>query len=569
MMVTPQEIETTVLVKRCRQGDMDALRLLYSGLYPRLLDTARRYVDNDTAYDVVHDTILMALTSLDSLHDDSKIEAWLSRIVRNMALNHIKHEKVIQTLPLEAVQDAIPDETPDEPIIPLDVLMSMVKRLPNGYEQVFRLRTLAGLSHDEISDRLGISSSTSRSQYTHARRMLKTMVQHWWMAPISLMLAILIYIGLNQSGKQPEGTIPPSSNTANNQPKPAPSPTNEPTVDTSIRRHEYTPPHLIASETLPHDSTSTVSVSVNAANSDDRNQAADSTENADKPLQVTPNLYTSNIAIENNKTQNSIDWRTNRQNNSHMSIAMAFSGLPDRFNQSDAATITGISSLAPIDSQTEDPQPIDFDNWTDYFYFINEEAEINPTEENLSLKRIAQSNAIGNPQQNIEERVHHDVPFTIGLSLNKTITNQWSLGTGLNYTRLHSTFDTGYPSAFIRDEQTIHYLGIPVNASFKFFDNGRWTLYGSAGGTLDFPVTTTWNTYHILNNQTIFSRDSKLSLPVQWSVNAGLGVQYNFTPRIGIFAQPGVNYYFDNGTKTIRAAHPWNVTIPVGLRFTW
>ena len=217
MMVTPQEIETTVLVKRCRQGDMDALRLLYSGLYPRLLDTARRYVDNDTAYDVVHDTILMALTSLDSLHDDSKIEAWLSRIVRNMALNHIKHEKVIQTLPLEAVQDAIPDETPDEPIIPLDVLMSMVKRLPNGYEQVFRLRTLAGLSHDEISDRLGISSSTSRSQYTHARRMLKTMVQHWWMAPISLMLAILIYIGLNQSGKQPEGTIPPSSNTANNQ----------------------------------------------------------------------------------------------------------------------------------------------------------------------------------------------------------------------------------------------------------------------------------------------------------------------------------------------------------------
>ena len=75
MMVIPQEIATTVLVERCRQGDMDALRLLYSGLYPRLLDTACRYVDSDTARDVVHDSILMALTSLDSLHDDSKIEA--------------------------------------------------------------------------------------------------------------------------------------------------------------------------------------------------------------------------------------------------------------------------------------------------------------------------------------------------------------------------------------------------------------------------------------------------------------------------------------------------------------
>lgn len=568
MMVTPQEIETTVLVKRCRQGDMDALRLLYSGLYPRMLDTARRYVDNDTAYDVVHDSILMALTSLDSLHDDSKIEAWLSRIVRNMALNHIKHERVIQTLPLEAVQDTIPDEIPDEPIIPLDVLMCMVKRLPNGYEQVFRLRTLAGLSHDEISHRLGISSSTSRSQYTHARRMLMAMVQHWWMAPISLMLAILIYIGLNLSDKQPDISTPAYPKTADNQQKDATTPTNEPSIDTCIRRHEYIQPRLVALETPPHDSTSTVSASVNV-DSDGHNQLADSTGNADKPLQGTQDLNSPNLAIENNKTQNPVDWRTLRQDNSRMSIAMAFSGIPDRFNQSNAATITGISSLAPIDSQTDPPQPIDFDNWTNYFYFINEEAEINPTEENLSLKRIAQSNAMGNPQQNIEERVHHDVPFTIGLSLNKTITNQWSLGTGLNYTRLHSTFDTGYPSAFIRDEQTIHYLGIPVNASFKFFDNGRWTLYGSAGATLDFPVTTTWNTYHILNNQTIFSRDSKLSLPIQWSVNAGLGVQYNFTPRIGIFAQPGVNYYFDNGTKTIRAAHPWNVTIPVGLRFTW
>ena len=69
-MVAHQEIETTVLVERCRQGNMDALRLLYSGLYPSLLETARRYVDNDTARDVVHDSFLMALTSLNSLRDE-------------------------------------------------------------------------------------------------------------------------------------------------------------------------------------------------------------------------------------------------------------------------------------------------------------------------------------------------------------------------------------------------------------------------------------------------------------------------------------------------------------------
>ena len=58
------EIENAVLVGRCRQGDMEALRLLYSQFYPHLLDLARRYVDNDTAYDVVHDSILMALASI-------------------------------------------------------------------------------------------------------------------------------------------------------------------------------------------------------------------------------------------------------------------------------------------------------------------------------------------------------------------------------------------------------------------------------------------------------------------------------------------------------------------------
>ena len=568
-MATREEIETTVLVERCRQGDMEALRLLYSGLYPRLLETARRYVDNDTAYDVVHDSFLMALTSLNQLHDNGKIEAWLTRIVRNMALNHIKHARVMQAQPLETVQDVILDETPDEPLIPLDVLMSMVKRLPNGYEQVFRLRTLAGLSHEEISHRLGISSSTSRSQYTHARRMLKAMVQHWWTAPISLMLAMMLYFGLNRSDKQPESSTQPFPNTANNQQTTVPKSANDSSVGTKITPHASEQPRLAACESAQQDSAARARSAEKLTNADDQHPPADTTDVAGKPIPAAPDWYAPILAIQNGTVPNTVDWRTPEQDNSRMSIAMAFSGLPDQFNQSNAARITATSSISSTDQTGIPPQPIDFNNWTDYFYFINEEAENNPTEENLSLKRIAQSNAIGNPQQNIEEQVHHDVPFTIGLSLNKTLTNQWSLGTGLNYTRLHSTFDIGYSLAYKRDEQTIHYLGVPVDVSFKFIGNGRWTLYGHAGATLDFPVSNTWHTYHILNNQTIYARDSQLSLPVQWSVNAGLGVQYNLTRQIGIFAQPSVNYYFDNGTKTIRAAHPWNVTIPVGLRFTW
>ena len=74
---------------------------------------------------------------------------------------------------------------------------------------------------------------------------------------------------------------------------------------------------------------------------------------------------------------------------------------------------------------------------------------------------------------------------------------------------------------------------------------------------------------HLLNGQTIYSRPGSLTVPIQWSVNAGMGLQFNITPHIGIYAQPGVTYYFDNGTKTIRAEHPWNVTMPIGIKLTW
>lgn len=202
LMNVYQEVETEALIEQCRRGASDALRVLYNCYYPKLLSTARHYVDEDTARDIVHDSLLMALSSLGSLRDASRIEAWLVRIVRNMALNHIKHEHVITKQSIETVQDIIPEPEAAEPLIPMDVLMSMVKRLPDRYEQVFRLRTMAGLSHDEISQRLGITSSTSRSQYTHARRMLKKMVQHWWMMLLVLAVGSLLYVVLNHPSKQ-------------------------------------------------------------------------------------------------------------------------------------------------------------------------------------------------------------------------------------------------------------------------------------------------------------------------------------------------------------------------------
>lgn len=564
LMNSVHEIEISALVERCRQGDNEALSILYTKLYSKLVATAQHYVDRDTARDVVHDSWLIALASLSSLRNAHQIEAWITRIVRNMAINHIKHARLTQTQPIETVQETIADSQPDEPLIPLNALMNMVKQLPNGYEQVFRLRTFEGLSHDEISNRLGITSSTSRSQYTHARRLLRAMVQHWWMVPFTIIIAVISFIALYRPDRHAaldkpvmpktaethDTILPDSSNSKNNQPQAGPS--------LHIAEHEASPANVSSSRPA-----------LNIADSIACDQCADTTKHPNATQQVAPHQVLPQISIAQTSTQKLPHSGAEWQNGTRMSLGLAFSGLPNGNGNAYPATITAISSLAPTDGTSSAPTPVEFDNWTQYSQFIEEEAIANPTDENLSLRRIARSNALGNPQQEIEEHAHHDIPFTVSLSFNKTITQRWSVGSGLNYSRLHSTFDMGYSQALIRNEQTIHYLGIPVNASYTLFQRGRWSLFATAGTTLDIPVAGSWRTEHLLNGQTIYLRPGSLTVPIQWSVNAGMGLQFNITPHFGIYAQPGVTYYFDNGTKTIRAEHPWNVTMPIGIKLTW
>lgn len=558
LMKVYQEFDSCTLVEQCRRGDSEALRTLYVRNYAPMLDTARHYVDDDTARDVVHDSFLMALASLDSLRDSRRIEAWLIRIVRNMAINHVKHEQVLKLQPIEMVQDIVPAEQRDEPLVPLDVLMAMVGRLPSGYEQVFRLRTLVGLTHDEISRQLGITSSTSRSQYTHARRMLQSMVQHWWMGVLIITMGTLLYLQFNKTAEQ-QGI---NSSTISKTVK-------QPTTSENQQREPM--------KTAPQQGVNRLMRTADEAIGTPSGYSPDSVVEKQQDEQISKD----SLKHEQNQPQQLLfppltiapiskqvfaKEESRQQQFNPMSISLTFSGLPDNNDLLHPASITAIPTL---DITSEEPSTASFDNWTQYLNFIDEEALINPTEENQSLRRIAASNASGNPQQQIEEHTHHDVPFSISLSLNKAVDWRWSLGIGLNYTRLHSTFDLGYSRAFIRNEQTIHYLGVPVNASYTFLGRDRWKLFGTAGVTLDIPVGSSLSTRHVLDGQNIFKRSDKLQVPLQWSVNVGVGLQFNLTPNIGIFAQPSVNYYFNNGTKTIRSEHPWSVTMPVGLRYTW
>ncbi len=153
--------------------------------------------------------------------------------------------------------------------------------------------------------------------------------------------------------------------------------------------------------------------------------------------------------------------------------------------------------------------------------------------------------------------IKHHQPVSFGLSVRKGLAKGFSIETGVTYTLLSSDVQTVVSDAWI--DQKLHYIGIPVRADWSFFDKDRFTLYVAAGGMVEKCV------YGKLGND-------KLTVnPLQFSVFGAVGAQFNATKHIGVYVEPGVAYFFDDGSdvQTIRKDTPFNFNLQAGIRFTY
>lgn len=167
------------------------------------------------------------------------------------------------------------------------------------------------------------------------------------------------------------------------------------------------------------------------------------------------------------------------------------------------------------------------------------------------------------------ENEHH-LPIRIGLSVAYALTDRLSISSGLTYTRLSSDIkDASRESKYI-GEQRLHYVGIPVNVSYKVA-SFRWLgLYGTAGVLAEKCVSGTTDEGYVENNTMKYTNTHDISSkPLQMSVNAGVGIQFDFVDNVGIYAEPGLSYYFDDGSalQTIYKEKPLNFNLNVGVRF--
>lgn len=164
----------------------------------------------------------------------------------------------------------------------------------------------------------------------------------------------------------------------------------------------------------------------------------------------------------------------------------------------------------------------------------------------------------------------HHLPIRIGLNVAYALTDRLSISSGLTYTRLSSDIkDASRESKYI-GEQRLHYVGIPVNVSYKVA-SFRWLgLYGTAGVLAEKCVSGTTDEGYVENNTMKYTNTQDISSkPLQMSVNAGVGIQFDFIDNVGIYAEPGLSYYFDDGSalQTIYKEKPLNFNLNVGVRF--
>lgn len=169
--------------------------------------------------------------------------------------------------------------------------------------------------------------------------------------------------------------------------------------------------------------------------------------------------------------------------------------------------------------------------------------------------------------------VYHNLPVRYGLSLRYRLNNRWSLESGLVYTRLCSDIHTALPTDLKPDvtvtsniEQTLSYIGIPANVSYQLWGSHYGSFYVTAGGMAEKMVK---GRLHIEESEDKLETTESVSIrPLQFSVNGAIGAEFNLSRWFSIYAEPGVGYYFDNGSSlpTYYRDKPFGFNLNVGLK---
>ena len=168
------------LIAGCKDGKPRAQKEIFEQYASVMLSVCVRYVnDRETARDILQEGFIKLYTKIDTYSGIGSFAGWVRRIFVTTALEHLRENDAMkQNVSIDEYSNSIIDnDTTVLDKISADDLLGCIAKLPDGYRTVFNLYAIEGYSHTEIGDMLGISESTSRSQFMRARKILQKNVQ--------------------------------------------------------------------------------------------------------------------------------------------------------------------------------------------------------------------------------------------------------------------------------------------------------------------------------------------------------------------------------------------------------
>lgn len=570
----------TTLVEKAKQGDADAFSTLYQMYYPKMKGICINILREDKAVvdDLVQDAFILALVSLKDLKNTHRFSQWLTSITTNLVLKYQEKGKRYDFISLSEIEDefssVLEDDNTSRQSISYEEIMSAIDSLPEGYKKIFNMSVLDGLSHQEISELLDIAPHSSSSQLSRAKAMLRNILSPRAMLIIVLALIVIpVYRYFTAKKKLV------SENDVN-------------IVRTRKSNEDITP-----IQKKPNVSVSRTQNAVLCSNHRSVQQGknivitvGDSIKTGQNViLEISDSLQENQYVLADNKRDSIIkkdsvytpipneerwiadDTRTHKKSKWQL---LAAGSLGTTLAQNVYKIITssnnniGSSQPSGPDQPTTPDQPSEksFTTWEEYAEYLHRLTPTDPTAENVAMMDIADNN-----KGKIEEYEHHDKPITLGLAVNKNIGKHWSLETGLQYSYLKSYFTLGTGNYRVDQEQKLHYIGIPIKLSYQFMAYKRLSAYGSAGASIQIPLSGKTYADYVIGGKSGYTTDWKTIPSIQWTVNTNIGIQYQFAPKLTLFVEPTLNWYIPNGSevKNTWTERPFTLTVPFGIRLSW
>jgi len=166
------------LISNCIKGERKSQKELYDLFSPKMYLICLRYSKNQMdAEDILQEGFIKLFNNLNRFRGEGSFDGWVRRIFVNTAIEHIRR-KSLNTSVSEGLENSVVDRHQNglENLYEKDIIKSSMT-LSDGYRTVFNLYAVEGFSHKEIATRLGITESTSKSQFSRAKALLRNIIQ--------------------------------------------------------------------------------------------------------------------------------------------------------------------------------------------------------------------------------------------------------------------------------------------------------------------------------------------------------------------------------------------------------